>query len=86
MEDYDPENGETGTTELKYDYIRHGLGLSAKQYTETYRASSDNDKKADKIAAIMALGYDKSIATKLCEVYGSTTKGKKAYMDWYAKH
>lgn len=83
MEDYDPADDSPATTELKYDYIRHGLGLTAEQYAETYRASLDHSKKNDKIAAIMELGYDKKTATALYNVYGSTTKGKKAYMGYY---
>jgi hypothetical protein len=83
MEDYDPADDSPATTELKYDYIRHGLGLTAEQYAETYRASLDHSKKNDKIAAIMELGYDKKTATALYNVYGSTTKGKTAYMGYY---
>ena len=83
MEDYDPENGKTATTELKYDYIRQELGLSPKQYAQTYRAHLDNSKKADKIAAMMELGYDKKTATALYNVYAGNSKGKAAYMSLY---
>ena len=83
MEDYDPEDESPATTELKYDYIREKMGLSAQQYAETYRARLDNDKKADQIAAMMAMGYDKNTATELYNIYSSNTKGKKAFMDYY---
>lgn len=83
MEDYDPENGKTATTELKYDYIRQELGLSPKQYAQTYRAHLDNSKKAGKIAAMMELGYDKKTATALYNVYAGNSKGKAAYMSLY---
>jgi hypothetical protein len=83
MEDYDPNDESPATAELKYDYIRNGMGLTAEQYAETYRARLDNDKKADQIAAIMALGYDKKTATELYNVYSSNTAGKNAYMDFY---
>lgn len=79
MGDYDPENGKTEKSELKYDYIRQELGLSPKAYTETYRAHLDNSKKKEKIAAIMALGYDKKTATKLYNVYA----GRTDVVKWY---
>jgi len=83
MSDYDPEAEKKEYTELKYDYIRQVLGLSPEGYAETYRAHLDNSKKADKIAAIMKLGYDKKTATALYNVYSSNSTGKNAYMGYY---
>lgn len=86
MGDYDPNAEKKEYTELKYDYIREVLGLSPKAYAETYRAHLDNSKKADKIAAIMKLGYDKKTATALYNVYSSNSKGKNAYLGYYNSH
>lgn len=83
MEDYDPDAESPKTTELKYDYIRHVMGLTPAQYAETYRARLDNSKKKDQIAAMVALGYDKKVATKLYNIYAGNKKGKAAYMGYY---
>lgn len=60
---------DTGNTELKYDTIR-GLGFSAEEYVDSYRAYLDNSKKTNKIAAIQqALGCDYSTANTLYRIY-----------------
>ena len=74
MDDYDPEAKSPETTELKYQYIREELGLSPDEYTSTYRAYLDSSKKAGKIAAIRALGYDYRTAKKLYDVYYGNMK------------
>lgn len=76
MADYDPSDESPETTEMKYDYIRQELDLSAKEYTATYRAYLDNSKKAQRIAAIRALGYDYGTALKLYKVYSGSMKKK----------
>lgn len=79
MDDYDPENGKTEKTELKYDYIRQELGLTPKQYAMTYRAYLDKSKKGEQIKSIMKMGYNETTATKLWEVY----KGRTDVVSWY---
>jgi hypothetical protein len=69
MADYDPNDESPETTEFKYQYAREELGLSAKEYAETYRAYLDNSKKAQKIAAIRAMGYDYKTANALYKLY-----------------
>lgn len=86
MEDYDPSDESPKTTELKYDYIREALGLTAAEYAETYKAYLDNGKKNEKVAAMVAMGYDKSVATALYNVYAGNSKGKSEYMGWYEQH
>lgn len=83
MPDYDPANPKSDKTELKYNYIRKEMGLSPEEYAQTYRASLDNSKRKDKIAAIMALGYDRRTATTLYNIYASNDQGKKLYMEFY---
>ena len=74
MDDYDPTAKSPETTEFKYQYVREELGLSPDEYTSTYRAYLDSSKKADKIAAIRALGYDYRTAAKLYDVYYGNMK------------
>ena len=69
MADYDPSDESPETTEFKYQYAREELGLSAKEYAATYRAYLDNSKKAQKIEAIRAMGYDYKTANALYKLY-----------------
>ena len=71
MPDYDPNDKQSDKTELKYDNVRE-KGYSAEEYAETYRAYLDADKKADKIAAIVALGYSQKEANLLYQIYYGT--------------
>jgi hypothetical protein len=83
MGDYDPNAEKKEYSELKYDYIRHGLGLTPQEYINTYRAYLDGASKEEDIRGIMRLGFDKEMATMLYNVYRSTAKGKAAYLDFY---
>lgn len=52
-------------------------------YAETYRAHLDNDKKNDKIDAMVELGYSRDVATKLYKIYGGDSATKQAMLEWY---
>ena len=86
MPDYDPTDKEPDKTEVKYDYVRKELGLSAKEYADTYYAYlySDTDgdgktKKDDSVQGIIDLGFDKKMAEQLYHIYsGSGNKTKAA--------
>lgn len=86
MPDYDPTDKEPDKTEVKYDYIRKDLGLSAKEYADTYYAylysDTDGDGKSlkdDKVQGIIDLGFDKKMAEQLYYIYaGSGNKTKAA--------
>lgn len=86
MPDYDPTDKEPDKTEVKYDYIRRELGLSAKEYADTYYAylysDTDGDGKSlkdDKVQGIIDLGFDKKMAEQLYYIYaGSGNKTKAA--------
>ena len=82
MADYDPKDESPERTEVKYEYIREVMGLSAEEYAETYRAYLDEQYKNDKIAAIVNLGYDRAVATKLYYVYYGNQK-KVPTVAWY---
>lgn len=71
MPDYDPEAEKPNKTELKYAYLRF-KGYSAEQFTQTYGVSQVFTKKADMIAAWVALGYSSEEAQMFYKLY----KGK----------
>ena len=71
MPDYDPEAEKPNKTELKYAYLR-GRGYSAEQFTQTYGVTKEFTKKADMIAAWVALGYSSEEAQMFYKLY----KGK----------
>lgn len=85
MSDYDPEAESKEYTEVKYDYIRQVLGLTPAEYAETYRAHLDNSKKADKIAAMMEMGFSRETATKLYKIYQGDATTKQQMLDWYGQ-
>lgn len=71
MPDYNPDSGNPDKTELKYAYLR-GRGYSAEQFTQTYSVTREFTKKADMIAAWVALGYSGEEAQMFYKLY----KGK----------
>ena len=71
MPDYDPEAEKPNKTELKYAYMR-SKGYSAEQFTQTYGVSQVFTRKADMIAAWVALGYSNEEAQMFYKLY----KGK----------
>lgn len=71
MPDYDPEAEKPNKTELKYAYLR-GKGYSAEQFTQTYGVTKAFTRKADMIAAWVALGYSNEEAQMFYKLY----KGK----------
>lgn len=68
MPDYDPEAEKPDKTELKYAYLRI-KGYSAEQFTQTYNVAQEYTKKADMIAAWVALGYSIEEAQMFYELY-----------------
>lgn len=68
MPDYDPEAEKPNKTELKYAYLR-GRGYSAEQFTQTYGVTQEFTKKADMIAAWVALGYSSEEAQMFYKLY-----------------
>ena len=71
MPDYNPDSGKPDKTELKYAYLR-SRGYSAEQFTQTYNVTQEYTKKADMIAAWVALGYSNEEAQMFYKLY----KGK----------
>lgn len=68
MPDYNPDSGKPDKTELKYAYLR-SKGYSAEQFTQTYSVTQEFTKKADMIAAWVALGYSSEEAQMFYRLY-----------------
>lgn len=68
MPDYDPEAEKPNKTELKYAYLR-SKGYSAEQFSQTYSVTQEFTKKADMIAAWVALGYSSEEAQMFYKLY-----------------
>lgn len=68
MPDYNPEAEKPDKTELKYAYLR-SKGYSAEQFAQTYSVTQEFTKKADMIAAWVALGYSSEEAQMFYKLY-----------------
>lgn len=68
MPDYNPDSGKPDKTELKYAYLR-SKGYSAEQFTQTYSVTQEFTKKADMIAAWVAMGYSREEAQMFYKLY-----------------
>lgn len=68
MPDYNPDAEKPNKTELKYAYLR-SKGYSAEQFTQTYSVTQEFTKKADMIAAWVALGYSNEEAQMFYKLY-----------------
>ena len=68
MTDYNPDAEKPDKTELKYAYLR-GRGYSAEQFTQTYGVTQEFTRKADMIAAWVALGYSNEEAQMFYKLY-----------------
>lgn len=68
MPDYNPDSQKPDKTELKYAYLR-GRGYSAEQFTQTYGVTQEFTRKADMIAAWVALGYSSEEAQMFYKLY-----------------
>lgn len=68
MPDYNPEAEKPNKTELKYAYLR-SKGYSAEQFAQTYSVTQEFTKKADMIAAWVALGYSREEAQMFYKLY-----------------
>lgn len=68
MPNYNPEAEKPNKTELKYAYLR-GKGYSAEQFVQTYGVTQEFTRKADMIAAWVALGYSSEEAQMFYKLY-----------------
>lgn len=80
--DYDPEAKQPTTTEIKYDYIRQEMGLSAEDFAEAYGINSDGGAWRSRAAKMSReLGISTDAAYDLIEIFEG--KKKNQLIDWY---
>lgn len=82
MTDYNPDAAAPVKTELKYDYARQELGLTAEQFTEAYSVELNGGKKAEKKAAWKDMGYTQKEVDALYNLFSATGKGKIDVEAW----
>ena len=83
MPDYDPTDESPTKTELKYDYARQELGLTASQFVEAYKVESDGGKKAEKLASWRELGYTAAEANMFYRLFSATGRTKIDVVSWH---
>lgn len=82
MQDYDPTDKSPDKTELKYDYARQELGLSAKEFADVYEVSRSG-KKDQKLATWQEMGYSREEAQMFYRLFSATGKTKIDVVEWY---
>ena len=81
MDDYNPNAKTVDTTELKYEYARKNMELTASEFVDAKQAYDSQKKKKDKINAMVDAGFDEDTATELYKLfYGSM---KQTIIDLY---
>ena len=83
MPDYDPKDESPNKTELKYDYARQELGLTAAEYVAAYRAHVENSRKQAKMDAWEKLGFTAQEAAMLWRLFGASGSAKIDVEAWY---
>jgi hypothetical protein len=83
MPDYDPKDESPNKTELKYDYARQELGLTAAEYVAAYRAHVENSRKQEKMDAWEKLGFTAQEAAMLWRLFGASGSAKIDVEAWY---
>ena len=79
MTDYDPNDEKPDKTELRYQYARQKLGMSAQDYAKAYKAYCNGSKKAEKINALVAAGFSKKDANTMYKLF----QGGTDVVAWY---
>lgn len=74
MPDYDPDNGKTEKTEIRYDYLRQEMKLTPAKTIAAMRIASGDGKKADKFAAWKSMGMSDTQCNTLWNALESTAK------------
>ena len=82
MPDYDPTAASVQTTEIKYDYIRQELGMSAQDYVDAYAINLKGGKWKDQKKAIARkLGCSEDAAYELVLIFEGRKKDQ--LISWY---
>lgn len=83
MTDYDPNAKSPNTTELKYDYAREELGLTAEEFAQVYRISAEDSKKAEKYEKWKNQGYSPAECDALWALFEDSGKKKTDVVAWH---
>lgn len=83
MPDYDPKADEPNTTELKYDYARKELGLTAQEFAEVYRVAAEDYKKDEMFAQWKAQGYSAAECSALWALFKASGTKKTDVIAWH---
>jgi hypothetical protein len=86
MPDYDPEDEKPDLTELRYEYARRKIGLTAAEFADAYRVITDGGKKEEMMDGFRELGFlSKAEAEKFWQLYKGTGKNKIDVEAWWDK-
>ena len=77
MPDYDPDNGKTQQTEIKYDYMRQVMKISPEKAIAALRISGENGKKDEKKKRWIKLGLSQAQADTLWNLLNSNSEKEK---------
>ena len=82
MDDYDPNAENPDKTELRYDYARQELGLTAEEYVKVITVQQEGGKKAEKIADWRELGFTAQEANMFYRLFAATGRTKIDVEAW----
>ena len=77
MPDYDPDNGKTQQTEIKYDYMRQVMKISPEKAIAALRIAGENGKKDQKKTKWRKLGLSQSQVDTLWNLLESNSEKEK---------
>ena len=83
MTDYDPNAKSPNTIELKYDYAREELGLTAEEFAQVYRISAEDGKKDEKYEKWKKQGYSPAECDALWALFEASGKKKTDVVAWH---
>ena len=79
MTDYDPNDEKPNKTELRYQYARQKLGMSAQDYAKAYKAYCNGSLKKEKINSLIEAGFSKKDANTMYDLF----QGRTDVVTWY---
>lgn len=82
MDDYDPNAESPDKTELRYDYARQELGLTAEEYVKVITVQQEGGEKAEKIADWRELGFTAQEANMFYRLFAATGRTKIDVEAW----
>lgn len=83
MTDYDPNAKSPNTIELKYDYAREEMGLTAEEFANAYKVSTEGGKKAEMYTKWEKQGYNSAERDALWALFEASGKKKTDVVAWH---